>query len=122
VEATLRRLTKTSKLAQASGICVLAGLLAAETDFALQCHLEQYQMASLVAFSAHRREACLELGWRWEADDQENQYKPGNSAGTHVTVGPISGFVMDVTEDEFGHAQGQCHALNAPYTGLMTGN
>jgi hypothetical protein len=39
-----------------------------------------------------------------------------------VTVGPISGFVMDVTEDEFGHAKGQCHALNAPYTELMTGN
>jgi hypothetical protein len=121
VEAPLRRLTKTSKLAQASGICVLAGLLAAETDFALRCHLEQYQMASMVAFSAHRRQACLELGWRWEAEDQENQYKPGTSAGTHVTVGPISGFVMDVTEDEFGHAQGQCHALNAPYSELTTG-
>jgi hypothetical protein len=64
--------------------------------------------------------ACLELGWRWEADDQENQYKPGNSAGTRTTVGPISGFVMDVTEDEYGHAQGQCHALNSPYNDRLS--
>jgi hypothetical protein len=119
VEAPLRRLTKTSKLTRAAGIFALAGLLATETDFAVRCHLQQSQMAHLVAFSAHRRQACLELGWRWEADDQENQYKPGTSAGTHTTVGPISGFVMDVTEDEFGHAEGQCHALNAPYTELL---
>ena len=115
----MRRLTKTSKFIEAAGISVLATMLVADTVFAARCHLEQYQMANLVAFSAHRQQACLELGWRWEADDQENQYKPGTSAGTHVTVGPISGFVMDVTEDEFGHAQGQCHAVNAPYTQLL---
>jgi hypothetical protein len=26
---------------------------------------------------------------------------------------------MDVTEDEYGHAEGQCHAVNASYTDLM---
>lgn len=116
----LRRFPNAFKLAQAVGVCVLAGLLAVESEFALRSHLEQYQMSRLISFSQHRHQACLELGWRWEADDQENQYKPGNSsAGTHVTVGPISGFVMDVTEDESGHAEGQCHAFNAPYTDLF---
>ena len=54
-------------------------------------------MKTLVKQAQHRQAACLELGWRWEADDQEAQYKPGTSAGTQTTVGPISGFVMDVT-------------------------
>jgi hypothetical protein len=27
--------------------------------------------------------------------------------------------VMDVTEDEYGHAEGQCHAVNAAYTDLL---
>ena len=76
-------------------------------------------MKTLVNQSLHRQAACLELGWRWEADDQEAQYGIGNSAGTHTTVGPISGFVMDVTEDEYGHAEGQCHAVNASYRDLM---
>ena len=76
-------------------------------------------MKSLMSQALHRQAACLELGWRWEADDQENQYKPGNSAGTHTTVGPISGFVMDVTEDEYGHAEGQCHEVNASYVDLL---
>lgn len=76
-------------------------------------------MKRLLNVTQQRQLACLELGWRWEADDQENQYKPGNSAGTHATVGPISGFVMDVTEDEYGHAEGQCHAVNAAYTDLL---
>jgi hypothetical protein len=100
-------------------LCAIAGLLAAETGFALQCHLQQHRMTSMVTISAHRQQACLQLGWRWEADDQEAQYKPGTSAGTHTTVGPISGFVMDVTEDENGHAEGQCHAVSAPYSDLV---
>ncbi len=75
-------------------------------------------MKSLMTQAQHRQAACLQLGWRWEADDQENQYRPGTSAGTRTTVGPISGFVMDVTEDENGHAEGQCHAVNASYSDL----
>ena len=79
-------------------------------------------MKRLVGLSLHRQAACLELGWRWEADDQENQYRTEGSAGTHTTVGPISGFVMDVTEDEYGHAEGQCHAVNATYSDLVPRN
>ena len=100
-------------------LCAIAGLLAAETGLSLRNHLEQHQMTRLVTLAQHREWACLELGLRWEADDQENQYQAGNSAGTQTTVGPISGFVMDVTEDENGHAEGQCHAVNAPYAELM---
>lgn len=77
-------------------------------------------MAALAGFQEQRQRACMELGWRWEADDQETQYKPGTSAGTHATVGPISGFVMDVTENEYGHAVGQCHAVNASYRDLLS--
>lgn len=76
-------------------------------------------MKSLMKQAQYRQAACLALGWRWEADDQQDQYKPGSSAGTHTTVGPISGFVMDVTEDESGHAEGQCHAVNASYVDLL---
>ena len=76
-------------------------------------------MKALVNEGLHRQSACLALGWRWEADDQENSYLSGNSAGTHTTVGPISGFVMDVTEDEEGHAEGNCHEVNASYTDLL---
>lgn len=76
-------------------------------------------MKRLVSYAEQRRHACLQLGLRWEADDQERQYKPGSSAGTNATVGPISGFIMDVTENEFGHAQGQCHAFNASYKELV---
>ena len=97
----------------------MAALLACETGFALQCAVEQHRMMRLVRFAGDRRQACLELGWRWEADDQESQYKAGNSAGTTATVGPISGFVMDVTEDENGHASGSCHAVNASYADLL---
>lgn len=100
-------------------LCILAGVLAVQTGFALQCHRQQREMKTLVNQARHRQAACLELGWRWEADDQENQYKAGDSAGTHTTVGPISGFVMDVTEDEEGHAEGQCHAINASYSDLL---
>jgi hypothetical protein len=100
-------------------LCALAGLLTVQTVFALQCHLQRRAMKSLVNQAQHRQAACLQLGWRWEADDQENQYGPADSAGTHTTVGPISGFVMDVTEDEDGHAAGQCHSVNASYNDLL---
>ena len=110
---------KASLLAPPLALCVIAGILAAETGFALFCHVEQRAMQSLMTRTRHRQSACLELGWRWEADDQESQYKPGNSAGTQTTVGPISGFVMDVTEDEYGHAEGQCHEVNASYVNLL---
>jgi len=76
-------------------------------------------MKQLVSLAQQRRQACLELGLRWEADDQERQYRPDTSAGTNTTVGPISGFVMDVTENESGHAEGQCHAINASYKELL---
>jgi hypothetical protein len=76
-------------------------------------------MNQLVDYAQKRQLACLELGLRWEADDQERQYRPGTSAGTNATVGPISGFVMDVTENEYGHAQGRCHAINASYKELF---
>ena len=76
-------------------------------------------MNRLVKLSQQRRQACQDLGLRWEADDQDNQYRPGSSANTSTTVGPISGFVMDVTENEFGHAEGQCHAANASYKELV---
>lgn len=76
-------------------------------------------MKRLEGYAQQRRQACLDLGLRWEADDQERQYKPGSSAGTNATVGPISGFIMDVTENEFGHAQGQCHAAKASYKELV---
>lgn len=76
-------------------------------------------MDRLAGYAQQRRLACLELGLQWEADDQERQYRPGTSAGTNTTVGPISGFVMDVTENEFGHAEGRCHAVNATYKELL---
>ena len=110
---------KATLLAQAVALCSIAGLLAVQTGFALQCHVQRKTMQTLANQALHRRAACLELGLRWEADDQENQYGPADSAGTHTTVGPISGFVMDVTEDEYGHAEGQCHAVNATYTDLI---
>jgi hypothetical protein len=100
-------------------VCVLAALMVGESSFSIQCHIQQRAMKSLMTQAQHRQAACLQLGWRWEAEDQENQYRPGTSAGTRTTVGPISGFVMDVTEDENGHAEGQCHAVNASYSDLL---
>ena len=97
----------------------LAILLAANSGFAVRCGVEQHQMKHLASVALQRRQACLELGLRWEADDQERQYRSGTSAGTNATVGPISGFVMDVTENEFGHAEGRCHAMNASYKELL---
>ena len=90
-----------------------------QTGVALSNHEQRREMKFLLNKGLHRQSACLALGWRWEADDQENSYLPGNSAGTHTTVGPISGFVMDVTEDEEGHAEGNCHEVNASYTDLL---
>jgi hypothetical protein len=112
---------KASKSVEFLSLSALASLIAFATVFALRCHLEQRQMVMLLDLSQHRQQACLELGWRWEADDQEHQYG-GTSAGTSTTVGPISGFVMDVTENEFGHANGQCHAVNASYRDMLAGD
>jgi len=100
-------------------LCALAVLLAASSGFAVRCGVEQHQMKHLASYAQQRRQACLALGLQWEADDQERQYRPGTSAGTNKTVGPISGFVMDVTENEFGHAEGRCHAANASYQELL---
>ena len=94
-------------------------MLTGNSGFAFRCSVEQHQMNRLVTYAVKRQQACFELGLRWEADDQEQQYKPGTSAGTNATVGPISGFVMDITENENGHAEGQCHAVNASYKELF---
>jgi len=115
----LRFLKKSWKFADVAALCVLVILLAANSGFAVRCGVEEHQMKRLASNAQQRRQACLELGLRWEADDQERQYKPGTSAGTNATVGPISGFVMDVTENEFGHAEGRCHAMNASYRELL---
>ena len=100
-------------------LSALAVLLAANSGFAVRCGVEEHRMDLLTSYAQQRRQACLELGLRWEADDQERQYRPGTSAGTNATVGPIAGFVMDVTENEFGHAEGRCHAVNASYNELL---
>ncbi len=115
----LRRLHQATHFTQPVTLCVLAGLMVVQTCSSLSWHLEQRTMKTLVNEARQRQAACLELGLRWEAEDQEHQYGPDSSAGTHTTVGPISGFVMDVTEDEEGHAEGQCHAVNASYTDLL---
>ena len=112
-------LKKSWKLADVAVLCALAIVLAANSGFAVRCGVEQHQMKRLTNYAAERRQACLALGLRWEAEDQERQYKAGSSAGTNATVGPISGFVMDVTENEFGHAEGRCHATNASYRELL---
>ena len=98
---------------------VTTGVLAGASEFALRCHIEQDRMNKMAAFLLQQRQACLELRWRWEDDDQQHQYL-GSSAGTQVTVGPIAGFVMDVTENEYGHAVGQCHVENALYIDLFS--
>ncbi len=116
----MRWLNLASKSAEVLSVSLAALLLTGGTEFALRCHVEQHKMSALVTLAQHRQRACTELGWRWDADDQEHQYGPGNSAGTDETVGPIAGFVMDVTENEYGHAEGQCHAVNAPYRDLLT--
>ena len=115
----LRFLSGNWKFAEVAALGAAAILLVSDSGFAFRCGVEEHQMKRLVSYAEQRRQACLELGLRWEADDQERQYRPGSSAGTNATVGPISGFVMDVTENEFGHAQGQCHAVNASYRELV---
>ena len=115
----LHFLRKSWKSAEVAALCGAAVLLAANSGFAFRSRVEEHQMNRLAQHAQQRRQACLELGLRWEADDQERQYKPGTSAGTNATVGPISGFIMDVSENEFGHAEGQCHAANASYSELV---
>jgi hypothetical protein len=107
------------KYSEAIALFVIAALLACGTEFALRCQAERHQMTAMTNVILQRQQACLDLKWRWEADDQEHQYK-GSSAGSRVTVGPISGYVMDVTENEFGHAVGQCHVKNASYSDLIS--
>jgi hypothetical protein len=116
---SLRFFQRGIKLAEVALLCAIAVALVGNSGFALRCNVEKHRMNQLIEFSQKRQEACLQLGLRWQANDQDRQYKPGSSAGTNATVGPISGFVMDVTENEFGHAQGQCHALNASYRELL---
>jgi hypothetical protein len=115
----LRFLKRSWNLADVAVLCALAALLATSSGFAVCCGVEEHQMARLATYAQQRRQACLELGLQWEADDQERQYGADSGAGTNATVGPISGFVMDVTEDEFGHAQGRCHAVKASYKELL---
>ena len=115
----LRFLTGSWKFVEVAALCAVAVLLVGNTGFAVRCGVDQHQMDRLTNVAMLRQNACQQLGLRWEADDQERQYKPGTSAGTNVTVGPISGFVMDVTENEFGHAQGRCHAITASYKELL---
>jgi hypothetical protein len=116
---SLRLFRKSLKFADVTALCLLAFLLVGDSGFAFRCRVNQHQMNKLARYAWQRRQACMELGLRWEADDQERQYRPGTSAGTNATVGPISGFVMDVTENEFGHAEGRCHAANASYRELV---
>jgi hypothetical protein len=115
----LRFLKSSWKFADVAALCALAVLLVLDSGFAVSCGVKQHQMNDLMRYAQQRRQACLALGLLWQANDQERQYKPGTSAGTNATVGPISGFVMDVTENEFGHAEGQCHAVNASYKELV---
>jgi hypothetical protein len=116
---SLRLLKRSWKFADVAALCALAALLVVNSGFAVRCGVEEHQMDKLTRYAQQRREACLNLGLRWEANDQEQQYRPGTSAGTNATVGPISGFVMDVTENEFGHAEGQCHAVTSSYKELV---
>jgi hypothetical protein len=115
----LRFLRTGWKLAEVAVLCLLAVTLYVSSGFVFRCGLDEHQMNQLTVSAQHRREACFELGLQWEADDQERQYRPGTSAGTNATVGPISGFVMDVTENEYGHAEGRCHPVNASYKELL---
>ena len=115
----LRFLTRNWKFAEVAALCSAAVLLVGNSGFAVRCGVEAHQMKRLASYAQQRQLACQELGLRWEADDQERQYKPGTSAGTNATVGPISGFIMDVSENEYGHAEGQCHAASASYKELV---
>lgn len=108
-----------SQLTRAIAFFGLAALLAGATDFSLRSFLLARQMKQRLVFLDQRRTACLALKWRWEADDQEHQYF-GSSANSRITVGPIKGYVMDVSENEFGHAVGQCHAESVSYSDLLS--
>lgn len=107
------------KFAEVALLGTFAVTLSVSSGFAFRCRVDEHQMNRLANYAEQRRQACFELGLVWEADDQEQQYRPGSSAGTNSTVGSISGFVMDVTENEFGHAEGRCHAMNASYKELL---
>lgn len=115
----MRFLKKSRIYVDVGALCAFAVLLMASSGFAFQTGVNEHQMNRLMRYAQQRSQACIALGLLWEADDQDRQYKPGSSAGTNTTVGPISGFVMDVTENEFGHAEGQCHAVKASYRELV---
>jgi hypothetical protein len=112
----LRRLRNYS---EPIALFVVAGALAVTSVFALRCRIEQDRMMKTIHLVEHRQRACLQLRWRWEAEDQDHQYIE-SSAGSTITVGPIAGYVMDVTENEYGHAVGQCHLENEPYIDLVS--
>jgi hypothetical protein len=105
-------------LIAAAAILLAAGSVA-ETGFTLQCRLQRHRMDTVLLLGRQRAGACMALKWRWEADDQQHQYLQGSSAGSQTTVGPIAGYVMDVTENEEGHAQGYCHAAHASYQDFL---
>lgn len=107
------------KFAEVAVLCSLSVTFCFSSGFAVRCSVDRQQMKRLTSYAQQRSRACFELGLEWEADDQERQYKPGTSAGTNATVGPISGFVMDISENEYGHAEGRCHAVNASYEELL---
>ena len=109
------------RLAVPVPVALLAAVLVVQTGFLLVSYHQQHEMTRLIRLGQHRRDACLGLKWRWEADDQEHQYQLGSSAGTRATVGPISGYVMDVTENESGHAEGYCHPVHPSYLDLAAG-
>lgn len=115
----MRFLKKGWKLAEVAILSLFAVSLSVGSGFVFRSKVDEHQMKRLARYALQRKQACFELGLQWEADDQERQYGPVNSAGTNATVGPISGFVMDVTENEYGHAEGRCHAVNASYKELL---
>jgi hypothetical protein len=116
---SLRIPRKGRKLTEVFVLCLLAASLCFGSNFAFRSGVDEHQMDRLLKYAQQRKQACFELGLQWEAEDQDRQYRPGTSAGTNSTVGPISGFVMDVTENEYGHAEGRCHAVNASYKELL---
>ena len=102
-------------------IVSVAAVLVLDTGFALRCGIQRHRMRTVLLLETQRRDACRALKWRWEADDQQHQYRAGSSAGMRTTVGPIAGYVMDVAENDAGHAVGYCHSTHATYQDLAAG-
>lgn len=106
-------------LIRATALFGLAAIFAGATEFSLRSLVLTRQMNQRLVLLDQRRSACLALKWRWEADDQNHQYF-GSSAGSRITVGPIQGYVMDVSENEFGHAVGMCHTETVSWSDLLS--